>query len=69
VVMIRSIANIMKNSGCDVPEWILNIEKAPYAPVTTAPRARHMPGQPLLFFLLFLSVFVLLFSFELKLTA
>lgn len=29
VVMIRSIANIMKNSGCDVPEWILNIEKAP----------------------------------------
>jgi len=29
VVMIRSIANVMKNSGCYVPEWILNVEKAP----------------------------------------
>ena len=42
--MIRSIANIMKNSGCDVPEWILNIEKAPYV-------TRPSPIQHLLFVL------------------
>lgn len=25
--MLRSIANIMKISGCDVPEWMLQLKK------------------------------------------
>jgi len=29
--MLRSIANVMKNSGCDVPEWILHLDRAPKA--------------------------------------
>lgn len=28
--MLRSIANIMKISGCDVPEWMLQLKKIEY---------------------------------------
>jgi len=30
IAMLKSIANVMKNSGCDVPEWVLDLDKLGY---------------------------------------
>lgn len=27
IPLLKSIANVMKNSGCEVPEWVLNLDK------------------------------------------
>lgn len=40
MVYLRSIANVMKLSGCDVPDWMLSIKKARYE----ATRARWSFG-------------------------
>lgn len=31
---LRSIANVMKLSGCDVPDWMLSLKKARYGGAT-----------------------------------
>lgn len=39
---LRSIANVMKLSGCEVPEWMLSLKKARYDPNDLFPCApRH----------------------------
>ena len=43
---LRSIANVMKQSGCDVPEWMLTLKKkAKKRTTTTARRSQGQKGQ------------------------
>jgi ATP-dependent RNA helicase DDX52/ROK1 len=40
--MLRTIANVVRASGCDVPEWILNLRKP-----TEKKRARTVEREPI----------------------
>ena len=43
---VRSIANVMRTSGCDVPEWMVEIDRAPCVcpPNAWPDRSQHHPA-------------------------
>jgi len=42
---LRSIANVMRTSGCDIPEWMTAMDRAPYGDATLARRRTHSVGR------------------------
>jgi ATP-dependent RNA helicase DDX52/ROK1 len=43
---LRTIANVMKQSGCDVPEWMLNLKKSRSSKQKIAPRRPNIDTTP-----------------------